>query len=168
MFYNPTLVDALTEADHRLHQAVCDMSIKVNNYLQAHLEKCYLVNCHSIARAIANHMPILRVVSGRHVSIKKEIKEEVLVTYTIHSWLVTPDDAIIEPYPPSFLSIAPIIIPTKGEYSEAHSGTYIPDGSMTDFMRQHVNTWRLRKATAALTELIKEAEDYAQTQKPAS
>lgn len=161
MFYNPVMVDALTKRDHELHCAVCEITINVRNYLNAHPTENYIVNCHSITRALANFIPELQVASGRHVSIKGERDEQIFVTYTIHSWLVTPDEAIIEPYPPTFLAIAPILIPTKGEYSEANSGTYLAGCSTADFIRKHVNTWRLRHVTAELIQLIEKANSFA-------
>lgn len=157
------MVNALTKRDHELHCAVCEITGNVRNYLNAHPTEGCTVNCHSITRAVANYILDLQVVSGRHVSIKGERGDQIFVTYTIHSWLVTPDEAIIEPYPPTFLAIAPILIPTKGEYSEANSGTYLAGCQTTDFIRKHVNTWRLRHMTTALIQLIEKAKAFTPT-----
>ncbi len=163
MFLNPDIVNALTTRDHELHQSVCELTHRASVYMSAHSEKEYIMNCHSITRAIASRMPDLRVVSGRHVSIKYETAKQVFVTYTIHSWLATPDDAVIDAYPPTILSIAPIIVPTKGKYAEANAGMYIADSSVEGFMRKHVNTWRMRHFTARVIQLIADAEDFAKS-----
>lgn len=154
-------MEALTPRDHELHQAVCNLILRVNNHFISSLRKTYIINCHSISRAVARHIPDLKVVSGLHISYKNISDGKCLMTKTIHSWLTTPDDAIIELYSPTLISIAPIIIPIKGEYAEANSGVYVASESVAGFMYKHVNTWRLRRDTAVLVQLLEEAKGFA-------
>lgn len=147
-------MEALTPRDHELHQAVCNLTLRVTNQCIADLRRTYIINCHSISRAIAKHIPDLKVMSGLHVSYKIISDGKCIMTQTTHSWLTTPDGAIIEVYSPTLISIAPIIIPAKGEYAEANSGVYVASESVAGFMYKHVNTWRLRRDTAALIELF--------------
>jgi len=88
-------------------------------------------NCHSICRAISIISPDLHVVSGSYVGLKHiSLKEDDLKLdpcWNDHSWLVTPDGAIIDPHPVGVITVAPLLAVGKGKNAPHGYGLYVPD-----------------------------------------
>ncbi len=100
--------------------------------------KKFYYSCHSICRALALHIPDLTVIDGVYISLSAAPSIDTEGDYwydnfgaTTHSWLVTPDGAIIEPYPVSFVAWGPLLIPTRNNAPESGAGLYVPKPTVT-------------------------------------
>lgn len=117
MFQNDHLRSHVTENDKRLWRIVGLSMLHVCDYIATH-KKCKLhgvgVECHTIARAVALAIPELKLVDG--VVLGHSLTGKIPFRY--HSWLVTPDKAIIDPYPCHHITIGPLLVSTEGEYKE--------------------------------------------------
>jgi hypothetical protein len=74
-------------------------------------------------------IPELRLQIGIHYGAKWEPNTHETQFSAIgcsHSWLVTPDGAIIDAYPVGFLTHSPVLYVGKGEYAVFGSGFYRP------------------------------------------
>jgi hypothetical protein len=90
------------------------------------------LNCHSICRALSMCISELKVVDGRYLGVecvKNEDPDQVGIELKNchHSWLVTPDGAIIDPYPVGFIITNPLLIGAKGDYTFYGYKMYFPD-----------------------------------------
>lgn len=74
-----------------------------------------LFNCHAICRAIAQILPELSVITGGLTGYKEnpDIPGVLMIRTSGHSWLQTPDGALIDPYPVGFITWRPVMFPTN-------------------------------------------------------
>lgn len=121
MFVNHHLEQHTTKRDRELARRVWILIYFVCDYIT--LNKTELSNesfeCHTIARAIALVIPELKLVDGVVLGYKRRGKSP----YNYHSWLLTPDGAIIDPYPFWCLSDV-ILVPTKNKYRRFGGALY--------------------------------------------
>lgn len=63
-----------------------------------------------------------------------------------HSWLVTPDGTIIDPYPVAALSMNPVMYVTKGTYARITNWLFVPDEKIRKkFYTKKLKTARILK-----------------------
>jgi hypothetical protein len=96
---------------------------------QADGVKNLVFECHSIATAISMIITELKVVHGYYLGIKltqKEGRDVFTLTSCYHSWLVTPDGAILDPYPVGYtVLIDTVLVPTKGNLVPYGANQYV-------------------------------------------
>lgn len=120
-------------------------------------------NCHSIVRAIGHiYKKDLSVVDGRllGLGVRQDTKFDLLSTR--HSWLVTPDGAIIDPYPVGIISQSgALLIPTSDQGHTIHGGNlYMPEDDAYKYF-DVTDSWRRARSMIrilrkyALNETIK-------------
>lgn len=103
-----------------------------------------IYECHSICRAIAKAMPSLRLVDGNYMGLQKIPNEGSFgfeLRYAAHSWLETPDEAIIDPYPVGILAANPVLVVNKGQYAPFGGQLYVADPRVTAEISTR-KTWR--------------------------
>ena len=115
--------------------------------------------------AIAQIIPELQCVHGFQIGINStadvEISKVKLVpVYYYHSWLETPDEAIIDAYPIGFISRDPALVITKGPQRPAGGGMYIKDEQT---VRDRIGAKMFRKSNF-LARLMQES-GYVYTEK---
>lgn len=96
-------------------------------------------NCHSLCRALSVCIPKLTVVTGGYRGIRAiNNGTEFRITLASHSWLKTPDKAIIDPYPVGVISYNPLLVPADGEsiYLSFGSGMYDANCSQNQFKKK--------------------------------
>ena len=121
MIHKHENIKSVTERDKKFLRAIAlvlDDLFKVA-VEESGLPKC---NCHSICRALAIIIPQLKVVDGLFLGLSQ--KKSSKAVRANHSWLLTPDRAIIDPYPVGIISMSPLLVPTKGKYSSFYSGFF--------------------------------------------
>ena len=136
MFFNTKLCEAITRRDKELWLKMMNiMNLVGNNSLSGMAERSDLyVNCHSICRALAILVPELTVIDGDFIGVKPTViqgRTEYLIMRGEHSWLTTPDDAIIDPYPMGCIATTPIIMGPKGPYVVYGKELYVPNVETT-------------------------------------
>lgn len=136
MFHNNSIVSNITVEDGRLLREVTYLCHDTVDYLATlPFPERVSFECHSICRALALAVPKLRLVDGCYLGLIPSRDEEDKLSFNLceacHSWLMTPDDAIIDPYPVGYYSAGPIIMATKGPSKFFGSGLYLPDVGVT-------------------------------------
>jgi hypothetical protein len=120
------------------------------------------------ARSLAHHVSKLKVVDGVYIGMKVK-RGRYWKTETEHSWLVTPDGCIIEPYAVGMLSVTPILIPTKGLTMHAFANFYRDDPETALTISKKVATPESqKKLSIAIDELgscIKNIESQYNTER---
>lgn len=95
--------------------------------------------CHSLCDAIAFNVDKyeLGVIDGFYLGLKSNSpnKNDFTIEYCEHSWLVTPDQTIIDPYPVGTLNINPLLIPAKGTFNRFGYNFYVPDQAVSKTVR---------------------------------
>lgn len=95
--------------------------------------------CHSLCDAIAFNVDKykLGVIDGFYLGLKSNSPNEkdFTIEYCEHSWLVTPDLTIIDPYPVGTLNINPLLIPAKGTFNRFGYNFYVPDHTVSKTVR---------------------------------
>lgn len=119
-------------------------------------------NCHSICRAISTILPRLSVVTGGLVGYTPDPKESdtLIIKISSHSWLTTPDGAIIDPNPVGCIACSPLMFPamkTGSAYTAFGSQAYNPTYKRHGFRRTKkvrseiealINFWKKRLPAA--------------------
>lgn len=98
----------------------------------------YKYNCHTLSRAIAGALQEATVVSGHVLGLeqieKKGFAKGLAIRYCSHSWIRTPDGAIIDPYPVGYINLQPVLIPSKPNiYSPFGRCMYVENPDDHDF-----------------------------------
>lgn len=93
-----------------------------------------VVDYHSISRLLSTFMKDCRLVDGYLIGIVTSSERELSLQTTYHSWLTTPDNAIIDPWPMGIVSPGgAILIPTQKHTYNAHgSNLYYPDNNVRE------------------------------------
>jgi len=123
-------------------------------------------NCHEIARGWYLHSSKLRFVDGYCLGVTEDSTNElgqkaISVTNMVHSWLVTPDGAIIDPKPIGFSSYGAILIPTKGKNIPCFSRVYIPEPDIIRKTRKKLPSKKLWRRARLFAELLKKGRESA-------
>jgi hypothetical protein len=85
------------------------------------------VDCHSLARLLSLIFPECKLVDGSLIGLKKgEEVEQFYIYRTDHSWIITPDSAIIDPYPMGIMPVGSVLlVPTvENSYNVHGSNRY--------------------------------------------
>lgn len=128
MFFNGAHIDSITVRDRDLWVQVMDFV----SYVSRHFEtlpkertvKFDDLTCHSICRALAINIKDLTLVDGYFLGLTPSsdgVAGSMVIAKCDHSWLVTPDKAIIDPYPVGFMATNPVIV--------GHESVYTPFGT---------------------------------------
>lgn len=158
MVFNKSITNNTTKRDTRL----LIKAISICNTARDHIDtlpfcKHLIYECHTICRAIAMVIPELRVVDGNYLGFtrtKTDKGYDLDLCTADHSWLTTPDDAIIDPYPVGFLAVNPVLVVTKGHYAPFGGQLYIPDNKIT----AKISTRSLWRKSHVLYRFIQVAE----------
>ena len=131
---NNALTESMTDLDRALHLKVRAIMANTWKYaLSLEIGGRLSFECHSIAKAISMAFPELKMVSGSYLGLEwREApgqKTMVKVVCCPHSWLVTPDEAIIDPYPVSVDGLEAMLVVTKGMYAPFGTGLYRPNNA---------------------------------------
>ncbi|MFA6432948.1 MAG: hypothetical protein WCV82_04020, partial [Candidatus Paceibacterota bacterium] len=114
MFYAEETYNLATEKDRKLSMRVGELMWQARLVSKEKMGKRIntIFECHSICRAVILEIPdgSLRCVDGDLVGI--EIGDDLAVRFHVcsHSWLVTENGAIIDPYPPGIMAMGPLLI----------------------------------------------------------
>lgn len=156
MLQRSYLISQINDEDIHLYKMVTHlvMSFEDKNNSVPKTHKT-LLNCHAFARALAFHVKGLKVVDGYYIGILKN-KSGYHRTSTEHSWLVTPNGAIIEPFATGFLSMTPILIPTKENPEKSHSSHYFTTVRAGREIRKKVLTPVMKEKISRAKAIIKE------------
>ena len=161
MFLNTALLAKVTRADKRLFVEVTDMCLETKTYVlslaKSARKKLPLFECHTICRAIAGHIPNLKVVDGYYVGVSQTIgknKATVYLRHCAHSWLVTPSGSIIDPYPVGFLSANAVLVVNRGRYKNFGGNLYWPIQKVA----KKVSAKKLTRKVKLLSEIIGKAQ----------
>jgi hypothetical protein len=112
-------------------------------------------DCHSICRAISLYLPELRTIDGSYAGYEHVVEDKVLrmrPCWSKHSWLLTPDLAIIDPHPVGIITLAPLLAVGKGKYAHFGGGLYIPDIRI----QQSISNKRLWRRSQVAFQFIKQ------------
>ena len=159
MIRNSALEKSVTEKDKHLWGRAMMIILETAQYLHDHYPRKHDVTyeCHSICRALAMFIPELTVVDGHFVGLKsRQIAEgcEFEIRNCGHSWLLTPDEAIIDPYPVGFITTNPILIGPKSDYLFYGLEYYVADSQVT---RSVVNK-KVTRSSHVLFRFMKECD----------
>lgn len=136
MFFNSAVTENTTARDVGLFCQVMSLCQFIRDKTdKLSFAKNLDFNCHPIHRAIAQIIPELRCVDGYYfglAKIKDEKGESTVTQHCSHSWLVTPDEAIIDAYPCGYMSVNPVLVVAKGSHAPHGGNLYIPNGETTD------------------------------------
>jgi len=160
MIFNKAQTKAFTKRDRRLLYWVMMSLIDYSDFHAKHRSiRSPTVNCHSICRALARHIPELKLVDGHYLGMrvhKKDDKRHIKLTYCPHSWLRTPDGNFIDPYPVGYMSANPVLVIAKGPYKSFGSGPYVENPDVT----KEILTRIVKTRSTQLANLLKRAEGW--------
>lgn len=117
-YFNKDLSNHLSSQDFDLWVSVNSLLMRVQDmmYARANEQKPVHYNCHVICRALANKFPLLRVEDGGYLGLEKDPNSAKFTIHRCrHSWLITPDDALIDPHPVGYVSLSPLLVPPPGK-----------------------------------------------------
>jgi hypothetical protein len=137
MFINSSLEPYTTPKDQKLWGEISMLILRTGEYVSK-LPKSYnpSMNCHSICRALARCVPEVKVVDGLYLGMECQRNGDpdhigIILRNCNHSWLITPDRAIIDPYPVGIIITNPILIGQKGPRTVFGHQMYFPDPRVT-------------------------------------
>lgn len=167
MLINSRILRGITARDEDLYAKVSSTISQLCGYNQVlrKEKKQFYYSCHSICRALALTIPELTVVDGVYISLSAAPSKDAESDYwydnfgaTTHSWLVTPDRAIIEPYPVGVIALSPLLIPTRNKAPESGAGLYVPKPTVT----AKVVSRKIYRQSQTVAMFIHEAKAFAQ------
>ena len=147
MLQRPQLLEHITELDSCLYKKTTEFVFTFEDFrkkIQAEKDFNFSVNCHAFTRILTHYVPELKVIDGHYLGIK-EINGSYIITRTEHSWLTTPDGAILETCAIGILSGMPSLIPTKGQMVHACASQYLTNYGLGERVRKKVLTKKLFK-----------------------
>jgi len=124
-------------------------------------KKNSIFNCHEIARAWYLHSKKLKYVDGvvggfgqcKEIEVEGQKQQEIELVWCGHSRLLTPDGAIVDPYPVGAISFGALLIPNCGDYRPYGGGLYVPTEGIVDGSTKQLkprNVWRRANVLAGL------------------
>ena len=134
MILNEAILKGTTKKDKKVWCKAMDLMLALAKSSKNGRTPNSRFECHSICRAIAKNIRELRVVTGYYVGASTTPAQNgvrVKPVFGEHSWLITQDRAIIDPYPVGFLSANPVLVIGRGKYACWGSGLYIPNRRKT-------------------------------------
>ncbi len=153
MLFSDILNKGITESDRQWWIKVMDrLHLLHDNANKPSPQKYHLrYECHSICLALKQILPELNLTHGCYLGV--DITQttgnfKCAIRNCRHSWLVTPDNAIIDPYPVGFLSPNPIIIGTS-EFDCFGRTFYLEQPSVVSEIN-YKKVWRQAKAMSQL------------------
>ncbi len=164
-FERDNLLENTTDLDQRLRVRMINIRKYMGRYIKnnpqyEHIRYC----CHSTCRAFSKIMPELKVIDGHYMGISREESgDQVKIGHTFcdHSWLETPDGAIIDPCPIGVITWDVLLIPKKGDWLAYGNWNYIPDNDIT----KRILNEELNQDTQAIYDLIIKAREKHQIYK---
>jgi hypothetical protein len=146
MFLDPGLKAAVTPLDRGFLKTTDEA---INELVLAHKlgTKIPRVNCHSMSRAIALVIPELQLVDGYYMGSM------------IHSWLLTPDQAIIDALPVGIITTGSLLIPAAGRYMFPSMGIYNTNGKIASSLRDRIETEETLATAEYLAAIMREGLD---------
>ena len=141
MYFSTQMSSSVSEGDHDLlylttliMNCLEKSAHQVQNnttYKKWHLPP---INCHSASRLVSLFAEELTLVDGFLLGLRANDDDTLMLQQTQHSWLVTPDKAIIDPWPMGIISPGnAILIPTVENDFVAHgSNLYYEDSSVRE------------------------------------
>lgn len=149
MLFAPDSIKKTTERDRRLAHKIWCLLQKASQKIEklpSKIRKTIDYRCHSICRAI--HMElgddVVRLVDGWVLGLEfvfVEGEKHAKICKCRHSWLMSNDGSIIDPYPVGFFSLGPIVLVHSGKYKEFSSGHYLEDENVKDELANRA-IWR--------------------------
>ncbi len=134
---NNSIFDRISKKDSTTLCEVVSLLHATGDYVKLHPERArgFDYRCHSICDSLAANIPRLTVVDGYYLGLRRKIVRKVtpksLPLFRIlqceHSWLITEDLSIIDPYAVGAFTMNPIIIPHRGKYKDYGRDFYLPD-----------------------------------------
>jgi len=130
MFFSNENTNAVTEQDISLTYEVCavlqTLRVVRRNIANTTEERMPIMDCHSISRLLALIFKELTLEDGTLIGLDHTLVEgKVAMVHTDHSWLRTPDRAIIDPYPMGIISpTLALLIPTSKTRYRVHGGNH--------------------------------------------
>ncbi len=156
MFFSKAITTNTTRLDMKYFCMVMSVCEFIRGQADAHEHSRRLqFNCHPIHRAISHIIPDLKVRDGYYFGmafIEEDGVTKIKRQETRHSWLVTPDSAIIDAYPVGILSVNPVLVVTKGPFAPSGGNLYFPDQAVT---REYCATREVFRKTQILVQLAK-------------
>ncbi len=135
MIYCSDTLKRINASERKLLTQVGSLLWKARDKLYKDEElKKTVFNCHSICRGLCLHIQdgSIRCVDGLFLGAKiSRNGKSATMTNCDHSWLVTRNGNILDPYPVAIMSIAPILLITKGTYKYYGGGRYLHDAEVT-------------------------------------
>ena len=149
--------EALTENDFDYLQQVIELHRKLwRAKMKAEEVGRITLNCHSTARLIGSFIPNLIVRDGFYYSFTFGVEEGKILVSNLnaifHSWLETPDGAIIDPQPVSFVSYLPVLMPAIGKQGDSLAGMY----EIESVVDKTANRKTILRRVAILQEFMKQ------------
>lgn len=137
IFSNDTLKNTTT-MDRMIYAEICRSLQKMSNSYSSSEGKVISFRCHSICRALSMFLgPDFVTLRDGHCfgisQLNADKKEELEISpvFCRHSWLVTCDGSIIDPYPVGTYSWSPLLFVKDGDYAAYSQGRYFEDVSVT-------------------------------------
>ena len=134
MYFNNAMTESLTELDRQLLLYVCTI-LKIQIFIRSEKKKeikgnlHHTTECHTVSRMLCLILKDLTLVDGYITGFQfSDDRRTATVVHTNHSWLTTPNGAILDPYP---MGVSPqnsaMLIPTKGIYTVHGANYYFPE-----------------------------------------
>lgn len=153
MILNSEVVKNVTNNDKRLLVRVMNFTTGLRQFIEQlpHAENL-VFECHSICRGLAQAIPEVKYIDGDYIGLNKLPGDKLRFDLcgASHTWLCTPDDAIIDPYPLGYMAINPVLIPTKGYYANFAGTAYIPNPEVT----AQISNPKMRRKSQVFYEII--------------
>ena len=138
MLHNSVLSKDVDAEDIKVFGQVWTIILDNGRYSKEHAEaQNTKFNCHSFCRALAHHVPEVKLVDGYVIGFEISVENDHKTLSMIraeHSWLVLPKGAIMDPYPVGIMPFNPLLIPTRGDLKCFCGNMYMPDPAVKDIV----------------------------------
>ena len=163
MFFSKSIMRGTSRGDRKLYANVIEIVGPLGEYARKNPARKNLdFECHSVCRAIAMVMPLLKVVDGQYLGAESKACEGGFFKAKLftceHSWLITPSGSIIDPYPVAIFSAVPILILNRGEYRHYGGGHYVENFSIT----RKISDRKMYRKSFVLARMLKEIKETIQ------
>ena len=139
MLFNKNSIKNTKEEDVALLIEINEIFFKMQDIFSSQKTQprfSYSFRCHSICRALAwKFKGRVSLVDGHFLSIKIQGNSFEIISCR-HSWLLTENGSIIDPYPIGMIVMSPILFVKSGSYKEFSEGHYFPDKKVLEEVAQ--------------------------------
>ncbi len=128
MFTAQESVGRISRSDKMIYSQITRLTrffSKVHDEADKQRRKLFWPNCHSICRGLKIHLgDDVEVADGlmmgyRSYVLKKEGQATLVPHESIrHSWLMLPDGASVDPFPPGVFAFSPLLFPPFGQFCD--------------------------------------------------